>query len=149
MEFAFVAPVLCFMLLSLVELGMLGMMVSGLDNAVIEVARLIRTGQDTAPASAAAFKDQICTQMGGSYSDCINRLAVGVQRYSNFTDANAVVTAAPDGTYNKGAANDIMLVKVDYQWPLMTPFLATAFNRNGPMSVTLSSRLAFKNEPYQ
>jgi len=35
-EFALVAPLLCFMLLSIVEIGMLAMMSSALDNSVID-----------------------------------------------------------------------------------------------------------------
>ena len=33
--------------------------------------------------------------------------------------------------------------------PRMTPFLATAFHRSSAMEVTVASRVAFKNEPYQ
>ena len=33
-------------------------------------------------------------------------------------------------------------------WPLITPFLLSAYPQNG-MQVTLSSRFAFKNEPFE
>ena len=64
-EFAFVAPVLFLSLFSIIEVGMLGMMSSGLDNAVFETSRMIRTGRSDAPASAAAFEDQVCEKLGG------------------------------------------------------------------------------------
>ena len=64
-EFALVAPLLCFMLLSIVEIGMLAMMSSALDNSVIEVARRIRTGRSDGPTSASTFEDQVCTHLGG------------------------------------------------------------------------------------
>jgi Flp pilus assembly protein TadG len=148
-EFALVAPLLCLALLSIVEIGMLGMMSSGLDNAVIESARRIRTGRTDGPTSAGVFKDQICARMGGSLSACRSRLTVSVQPYDHFTDANVSASAQPNGTFDKGGPGDIMLVKANYKWPLMTPFIATGFHRDGPMDVTLASRLAFKNEPYQ
>ncbi|MBW8814549.1 MAG: hypothetical protein JF588_14080 [Caulobacterales bacterium] len=143
------APLLFFGLLSLLEISMLAMMTSGLDNAVLEASRRIRTNRDDVATSAAAFKDQICDQLGGDLVSCRSRVAIGVQRFSKFIDAGSVATSPPDGSFNAGHAGDIIIVKVDYQWPLMTPFLATAFGRSGPMSVTLGSRLAFKNEPYQ
>lgn len=147
-EFALVAPLLFFALLSLVELGMMGMMISGLDNAVVEVSRKIRTGQDDGPSTAAAFEDQICAILGGGTA-CRDRLSISVQKYSNFSNANAATDMPPDDQFDKGSPGDIMIVKADYRWPLMTPFVATAFDRHGPLEVTLASRTAFKNEPYQ
>ncbi|WP_293901134.1 TadE/TadG family type IV pilus assembly protein [Phenylobacterium sp.] len=147
-EFAFVAPVLCFALLSIVEIGMLGMMSSGLDNAVIEAARRIRTGRDDGATSAATFEDEVCATLGGDVSACHTRLVISVQKYSKFFDATATVDTPPAGAFDKGGPGDIIIVKADYVWPLMTPFLVTAFGRSGPMSVTLGSRIAFKNEPY-
>lgn len=146
-EFAFVAPALCFVLLSIFEIGMLGMMSSGLDNAVVEVARRIRTGRDDGPTSAATFKDQICGHLGGDLATCRTRLKVSVQKFTKFFDAGQAA-GGPDGSFNKGGPGDIIVVKVDYDWPLMSPFVATAFHRSGPTTVTLGSRLAFKNEPF-
>ena len=148
-EFALVAPILFFALLSLVEIGMLGMMSSGLDNAVIEAARRIRTGRTDGATSATTFEDQICANLGGNTSACRSRLVVSVQKYSKFFDAGGSISAPPSGAFDKGVAGDIILVKADYNWPLMSPFIATAFHRSGPMSVTLGSRLAFKNEPFK
>jgi Flp pilus assembly protein TadG len=147
-EFAFIAPVLFLSLFSIVEVGMLGMMSSGLDNAVFETSRMIRTGRSDAPASAAAFEDQVCENLGGDVAKCRDRLTISVQRFDRFADANAVVNTAPAGQFNKGSAEDIIVVKANYVWPLMTPFIATAYERNGPLSVTLGSRVAFKNEPF-
>lgn len=148
-EFALVAPLLCFALLSLVEIGMLGMMQSGLDNSLVEVSRKIRTGRADGPASATSFEDQVCGNIGGSLSACRDRLTISVQQFDNFAAATGVITAAPAGQFNKGGPDDIIIVKADYRWPLMTPFIATAFHRDGPLSITLGSRMAFKNEPYK
>ena len=148
-EFAFVAPLLFFALMSLVEIGMLGMISSGLDNAVVDTARRIRTGRDDAATSADQFKSQICERMGGSVGSCQNRLTISVQTFPKFYDANQVASAPPAGQFNAGGPGDIVLVKANYRWPLMTPFLATAFHRSSAMEVTVASRVAFKNEPYQ
>lgn len=148
-EFALIAPILFVALFSIIEIGMLGMMSSGLDNAVFETARMIRTGRADGPTSAATFEAQVCDHLGGNSTDCRARLTISVQRFTRFTDANAATAAPPNGSFNKGAAGDIVIVKADYNWPLMTPFIATAYERTGPMEVTLASRVAFKNEPFQ
>lgn len=148
-EFALVAPVLFLALFSIVEIGMLGMMSSGLDNAVADAARRIKTGRDDAAASAATFEDQICAKMGGGTAECKSRLTISVQKFDHFSNANAIINAAPAGQFNKGSAGDIVVVKANYVWPLMTPFIATAYQRSGPMQVTLGARAAFKNEPFE
>ncbi|MFZ5721857.1 MAG: TadE/TadG family type IV pilus assembly protein [Pseudomonadota bacterium] len=148
-EFAFVAPVLFFALLSLIEVGTLAMMSSGLDNAVVEASRRIRTGRDDAATSAATFEEQICANIGGSLNSCRERVVISVEKFTDFSDANAVIDGPPDDSFDKGGAGDIIIVKVDYRWPLMSPFVATAYGREGPMEVTLASRTAFKNEPFE
>jgi Flp pilus assembly protein TadG len=148
-EFALIAPILIFTLLSLIEIGVMGMITSGLDGAVIEAARRIRTGRDDAATSADSFEDQICANLGGVFSSCRERLVISVQRFSAFGNANLAATAQPDGQFDKGAASDIILVKANYTWPLISPFVATAYGRSGPMEVTITSRVAFKNEPFQ
>jgi Flp pilus assembly protein TadG len=146
-EYAIIAPVLFFALLSLIEIGVLGMMTSGLDNAVIDASRRIRTGRSDAASSASAFEDQVCGRL--PLTSCRDRLVVSVQKFSGFATAGAAVAAAPQGQFDKGGPSDIILVKADYKWPLITPFLATAYHRSGPMDVTVSARFAFKNEPFE
>ena len=141
-EFALIAPLLCLSIFSLIEIGALGMMISGFDHAVSESARRIRTGRDDGATSAAGFEDQICGRLGGDLVKCKNRLVVNVQRYDRFADGNAAVAAAPTGQFNKGGAGDIIVVKADYKWPLMSPFIATSFHRDGPMDITIASRVA-------
>lgn len=148
MEFALVAPVLFFTLLSVIEIGMLVMASSNLDHAVAQVARAIRTGRAEAPASAGAFETQVCAVMGGDAGDCRDRLVASVQTFSRFADANAFASAQPAGQFDKGGAEDIVVVKANYKWPLITPLVAV-YDRTGPLEVTLASRLMFKNEPYE
>lgn len=148
-EFALIAPILFFALFSLVEIGMLAMVTSGLDNAVIDASRRIRTGRGDAATTAQEFEDQICGEMGGGLGACRDRLTISVQTFTRFVDVQAVTGSAPDGAFDKGGANDIIIVKADYRWPLMTPFVATGFERDGPTEVTIASRNVFKNEPFE
>src|SRR5688572_32590140 len=79
-EFAFVAPVLIFALLSLVEIGVLGMMITSVDAAVFEASRRIRTGRDDAAVNAQTFEDQVCAHIGGGQQSCRDRLVISVKR---------------------------------------------------------------------
>jgi Flp pilus assembly protein TadG len=147
-EFAFVAPVLFVALLSLVEMGVLGMMIMSVDAAVLDAARRIRTGRDDAASTAQAFEDQICANVGGGLQNCRDRLLISVNKFDRFADANAVASAPPDGTFNKGGAGDIIIVKANYTWPLLTPLLAN-LEHDGPTNVIIPARAAFKNEPFE
>src|SRR6185503_11143292 len=71
-EFAMIAPLLIFMLVGIFELGTLALISSGLDNAVNNISRQIRTGQTPGPTSAASFENMVCTDMGGNVADCMN-----------------------------------------------------------------------------
>jgi Flp pilus assembly protein TadG len=147
-EFAFVVPVLILTLLSLIEVGMLGMMVTSVDAAVVDAARRIRTGRDDAATTAQAFEDQVCAKVGGSLSECRERMVISVKKFSRFSDATAVASAAPDGTFDKGGPGDIVVVKVNYRWPLLTPYPGQGVDRSGPTEVIIPARQAFKNEPF-
>jgi Flp pilus assembly protein TadG len=148
LEFAFVAPLLFVALMSLIEIGVLGMTVASVDAAVVDAARRIRTGRDDAAVNAQAFEDQICAKIGGNLDQCRDRTTTSVKRYTKFADANAVATAPPDGTFDKGGPGDIVIVKVNYRWPLLTPYLGEGVQQAGPAEVTIPARSAFKNEPY-
>jgi Flp pilus assembly protein TadG len=147
-EFALIAPILFFCLLSIIELGVIALVSSGLDNAVFSVARMIRTGRSDAPADATTFENMVCTRLGGNQTDCHSRLVISVEKFARFTDANSFATTPPNGSFNKGVAGDIIVVKANYTWPMVSPLLAQGYQHDGPFEITISSRAAFKNEPF-
>jgi Flp pilus assembly protein TadG len=148
-EFALIAPILFFCLLSIFELGIVALVSSGLENAVNNVSRMIRTGRDDAPTSGPTFRDAVCDRMGGNLADCRSRITVSVDRFTRFTDANSFATTPPNGAFDKGGAGDIIVVKANYRWPMISPMLAPGYQSGGPFTVIISSRAAFKNEPFE
>ena len=149
MEFALLAPVLFFLLLGTLEVGMVGMMTSALDNAVVDAARAIRTGREDGPSSASEFEGWICSRMGGDPDECRERLVVSVRRFDGFAEAREVEADNPTGFFDKGSAGDILLVRANYRWSLITPMTAQVWRRTGATEVTLDARAAFKNEPFE
>ena len=148
-EFALIAPILFFCLLSIFELGIVALVSSGLENAVNNVSRMIRTGRDDAPTSGTTFRDAVCARMGGNLADCRGRITISVSKFTRFSDANTFANTPPDGSFNKGGSGDIIVVKANYRWPMISPMLAPGYQSGGPFTVIVSSRAAFKNEPFQ
>jgi Flp pilus assembly protein TadG len=148
-EFALIAPVLILVLFSILEVGILGFVSNNLDDAVNAAARTIRTGEADGPADASAFEDLICTRMVDPAADCRDKLTVSVATYASFAAMAAAADTPPDGAFDKGGAGDIVLVKANYRWPLVTPFVGQVFHHTGPTEVALDARSAFKNEPYE
>ncbi|MCR5875707.1 pilus assembly protein [Phenylobacterium sp. J426] len=148
-EFAIVAPILIFLLFATLEVAVVGMMSAGLDNAIARTGRMIRTGQSDGPNDAPQFEAFVCQALGEDNDECRARLQVSVQRYANFGQAAAAASGLPDGTFNKGSAGDIIMVRASYRYPLLTPQLGFYGTPSAAGEVLLDARTAFKNEPYK
>ncbi|MGA0607194.1 TadE/TadG family type IV pilus assembly protein [Phenylobacterium sp. VNQ135] len=148
-EYAIVAPVLIFLLFATLEVAMVGMMTAGLDNAVARTGRMIRTGQADGPASASQFETFVCQGLGEDNDQCRSRLQVSVQRYANFSQATSAANGLPDGSFNKGGAGDIVMVRASYRYPMLTPQLGFFGTPSTAGEVLLDARTAFKNEPFE
>jgi Flp pilus assembly protein TadG len=126
-----------------------------LQSATTDAGRQLMTGQaQTAGMSAAQFDQLVCAPISGIF-DC-SKLMVDVESAGSFA---AVNTAAPKITYDAngkvtnawswspGAANQIVIVKVMYNWPVFGPAgLGLANQPDG--SHLLVAVTVFKNEPF-
>ena len=155
-EMALVATPFFMLLFGIIEIGMIFLISSTLENAMDLAARSIRTGQlqSGGSATASAFKTTICNNFGWFKSDCTAHLSVDVRTYATF----AAVTApqvVQNGTFNSsaltftpGGPEDIVVVRAYYQWSLITPFFNQALQQLNGGSALLTSTAAFRNEPY-
>lgn len=152
-EFAMVALPFCLMMFAILELGLVFVTDSVLENAAIETGRLIRTGQASAQSmTAAQFKTSLCGRMSIFAPDCAARATVDVRVIPQFA------TTPPDpmagGTFNTGALTysngnpgDLILVRVWYRQPLLTTFLGQGLSRLNNGAAMLTATTAFRNEP--
>lgn len=152
-EFGMVALPFCLMMFAILELGLVFVTDSVLENAAIETGRLIRTGQASAQSmTAAQFKTSLCGRMSIFASDCATRASVDVRVIPQFA------TVPPDPmasgtfnagslTYSNGVPGDLVLVRVWYKQPLLTTFLAQGLSRLGDGTAMLTATTAFRNEP--
>ena len=144
------------LLFGIVELGLIFLVSSSLENATAQAARTIRTGefQGGGTTTAGAFKTAICNNFGWLQSDCAANLAVDVRTFATFSSvtapqpvSNKVFNQAAL-TFTPGGPGDIVVVRVYYQWPLIAPLMSQALETvNGGRNL-ITTTATFRNEPY-
>jgi Flp pilus assembly protein TadG len=155
-EFALVVAPLLFMLFAIIELALVFLVSSTLDNATTQTARTIRTGavQTAGGSTATSIRNTICANLGWLQAQCQTNLSVDVRTFSQFTNptipdpvSNGVFNTG-SLTYAPGAQGDIVLVRAFYRWKLITPFLNGGLQRLNNGVTMLTASATFRNEPY-
>lgn len=157
-EFAMVALPFFVLILAILEIALVLSVSAILEAATLSSARLVRTGQITQQMTKDDFKNEICARMGPFSGACLRNILIDVRPVTGFSDPLVVppISDGPDGphydedktVFNKGNARDLMLVRVWYHQPTMTPFLNQAMSRVGKQGTYLHATSAFRNEPY-
>jgi Flp pilus assembly protein TadG len=155
-EFALLAAPFLGLLFGIVELGMIFLISTSLDNATTDVARQIRTGQlqQAGGATAGSFGTAVCNEMSWLGANCSANLSVDVRTFASFAS-----TSIPDPITNgqftpasllfqMGGPGDIILVRTYYPWQLVAPFLDGSVARLGNGQTLIESVTTFRNEPY-
>lgn len=163
-ELALVAVPFFLLLFGTIELALVFLLSTSLENATDMAARQVRTGamQTAGGASAATFKTLVCNNLGWLQGDCSSSLYVDVRTFASFQTVSApqpIVTTTSGGkttktfdptklTFNMGNAGDIVVVRTYYSWPLITPMVQQAIQTLSDGHMVISSTAAFRNEPY-
>lgn len=152
-EFAIVALPFFTLLFAILELAMVFVGTTVLDNSLINAARQIRTGQaQTASMTQAQFRQTICDGIAPLLS-CDERLVIDVRRFNSFGGITTPPPLDEDGNFaggdafEPGAAGDIIIARAFYAWPLMSPTSFVFANMNGDAHM-ISTATAFRNEPF-
>jgi Flp pilus assembly protein TadG len=154
-EFAMVALPFLALVMGTLEVSMIYLVSTTLENATSDVARQIRTGQlqTAGGATATTFATSICGELSW-LPNCSSNLYVDVRTFASFSGItetspiqNGVINTS-QLQFSPGTAGQIVLVRAFYQWTLFTPVLdGIAADMNGG-STLLTSTVAFQNEPY-
>jgi Flp pilus assembly protein TadG len=161
-EFAMIVGPLLLLIFGIIEVAMVFIVSTTLENAVSRGARTIRTGEHqnaqqgaAAGVSRQAFMDAVCANMTFLSVHCRKHLSIDVRTPGAFTTANlpSPVTAAggyddSGMTFTPGGERQIVLVRAFYRWPLLTPFLNQALGRVSGNTVVLTATATFRNEPF-
>jgi Flp pilus assembly protein TadG len=157
-EFAIIALPFLVLLFGIIELGMVFLVSTTLQNATDNAARQIRTGQfQTSGANTQNdFKALVCNSMSWLSTPCATKMSVDVQTFANFTDLSAkgqvnATTFNPNNLcWSTGQPGDIVLVRTYYQWDVFTPLLDASLVNMGAGSKKrlISAATSFRNEPW-
>ena len=154
-EFALVAAPFFFPIFAILQLALLFVIDALLENATLQTARLIRTGEAVDRGlDREQFKAALCADMSLFAGGCSDRLVVEVRELTQFRDPppqNPVVDGVLSEAslpYTNGQAGSLMLVRVWYKQPLFVPTLSQAVSRSGSGEVLLNVTTAFRSEPY-
>jgi Flp pilus assembly protein TadG len=158
-EFGLISLPLLLMTFGILEIALVFMVSAALDTATEQASRQIRTGefQTSAAKAQADFKNLVCSRMSWLSSQCAANLWIDVQTFATFNGlANAPpIDAAtfkpPAGLcFSPGLPTDIVLVRANFVWSLLTPGLNAALENMGGGSGKrlITSTTAFRNEPY-
>jgi len=154
-EFALVAFPFFFMIFAVFQLGLLFLLDSVLENATLETARLIRTGEAVSRnLSPTTFRDDLCARMSVFSGECTSRAFVEIRevpQFRNQTLPNPIAGGSLSQAslaYTNGSASSLMLVRVWYKQPLVAPTMFQSLSRLSTGETVLSVTTAFRSEPY-
>ena len=154
-EFSFIAPIFFFLIFVIAETALVFIAEHVMDNAVLETARLIRTGQvQSAGMSEEDFEAEVCSRMSVFVGCSGSDFFLDVKSYDSFAsmDLAAPIDAennfvAP-GAFEFGGESDIVVVRAYYQWPTNRIFGSLSLQNLGNGKRLIGSFAAFRNEPY-
>lgn len=170
MEFAFAAPVLVTMIIAAMEFGAIMLTNTLMESSLREAARFGITGQQPAgksrleqivemidartlglvDMSEAAVEVLVYPSFSdiGRGEDYIDGNANGAYDIGEtFTDENGNGSWDADvGAAGSGESGDIVVYRLRYAWPIMTPFAGRFLGTDG--TLPLSASIVVRNEPW-
>ncbi len=154
-EFAMIAIPFFFLIFGLLEVCVLFIMSAILEHGIGEAARTIRTGQlQENGFGQVAFKTAICAEMF-DLLNCDSKLRFDVKTFDSFGNTIAPSVLDDDGNldsenfeFSPGAANEIVVVRVFYEWDLMTPVMSAPLANMSGNRRLMQATVAFRNEPF-
>ena len=156
MEFALIAIPFFFIVMGLLEVCLIFIMSTVLQASLSDSARELRTGKAQAAGyTAADFRTEVCNYFYGLMS-CDEKLHVDVQSMSNFSSVSISSPLSPGDTeiddtqftYAPGGREDIVLVRIFYEWELITPFITAPLSNLGDDTHVIQVNAVFRNEPF-
>jgi len=154
-EFAIVATPFLALIFGILDLGLVFLVSTTLENAVDEASRTIRTGElQTAGGTATTFKTAVCDEMSWLGPDCSSAVHVDVRTFPKFSDVtftDPTTNGAFDDSktaFTPGGSEAIVLVRVYYEWSVMAPLMTPGLKNLSNGKRMISATSTFRTEPY-
>jgi Flp pilus assembly protein TadG len=127
-----------------------------LANATDEVARQVRTGQlKGAALNQTELQKRLCSKIRLMVGPDCKYLHFDLEHYDKFSDAAAVRTKVVDGNLvtadfvvDPGGPLTINMLRVFYEWPVMTDFMASMMSNLKGNRTLLFATSTWQNEPF-
>lgn len=155
-EFSFMAMPFIIMIIGTIEVALMFTTQSLLDASTSTAARLIRTGQiqQADPASQEEmFRETLC-DFASIMIPC-GDIQFQVTDLSSFGDADGAPPAQfdedgnlEDQGFSPGEDNDVVLIRVAYQYHIITPLMQLVLTNRGDGSRLMMSTIVLQTEPY-
>ena len=152
-EFAIVAPLFLFLIFVIFQSALILFAGLVMDNAVEDVARLVRTGQIHASADKdAAFRKAACDHVRLMIDCDDGDFYIVAEVYNDFrsVDLSALQEASltTPMTSDFGGPNDIVVIRAYEKWSTSPVYGALSFQNTSDGKRLLSSFKAFRNESF-
>lgn len=153
-EFALVGIPFVFMIIGIVEMGLMFTSQSLLEASTASAARQVRTGAVQEGGGEAMFQQELC-DFANVLINC-NELQYQVVTMADFGEAEDF----PDPTFDEdgnledqqfdaGGVSDVVMIRTAYQYPIKTPLFQLMLSNNGGNTRTMLSTVVLRTEPYQ
>jgi Flp pilus assembly protein TadG len=156
-EFAILITPLLFLVLAALQLGIIFFATQCLQSAAITSGRQLMTGSvQDAGLSQTQFQKAVCANAPVLFT--CGDIMVDVQSASAYTSiSTAALTPTYDASgkptnswsYSPGAAGDIVILRLMYNWPVVGGPLLPGLANQANGDRLLVATAVFKNEPYQ
>ena len=153
LEFASIARVLFLLVFGIIEFSLIMFASSVLESATNISARLGRTGNEYTELAndynqGGLSRDEFLRQEVRERTFGLldpSQVVIESRIYANIEDVDASDPANPAAGF--GGSSDVVLYKVRYDWPLLTPLLGSIIG-NDAGKYELSSSVIVRNEAY-
>lgn len=168
-EFALIAFPFFLLLFAIIEVALVFMVSTSLENSLARSARTIRTGElQTGNAARATprtpaelaneFRTEICANLGWLQGQCASNLSVDVRTFAQFNTVNGPDPVRTNGgnttfdetalAFQPGGPSTIVLVRAFYRWRVVTPLLSPGLIDLSDGSHLVLATAIFRSEPY-
>lgn len=154
-EFSMIGIPFILMIVGIVEMSLMFAVQSVIQQATFDAARLIRTGQlqqGELGDPEQAFREAVC-----NFAELIipcNQIQYNVEILNDFADAEDNPAEfdeegnLQDTEFDPGVENDVVLVRVAYNFPIRTPMMKPLLANVDGSKRSIFSTMIFQTEPY-
>lgn len=158
-EFSLVGIPFIFMVVGIIEMSLMFASQSLLEYGTSQGARMIRTGQVQQGGGEAAFRDAVCNAVAitpeRTFIPCED-IQYQVLALDDFADAADEPPPdfddegnLEDQDFDAGGVSDVVMVRVAYRYPILTPLMGTMLTNNNDNSRIMLSTTVLQTEPYE